>query len=441
MSELANGIYNVFNCLLVTVILARHHYGDRLRPLQRRWTDRGLVLVGLLLVLGTIVRCWRNIVDPQAWDYPMFYAIAKAAVSGRSFYRIEVLRTVFREVRFNAAVPDDWLSWKGIGYWYLPPSALLLAPFGVFSYTTSLTLHYLAQSACLAASAALIHRMAPIAAGWRGRLDTIVLMLAFRPVQDVFQLAQIVFGALFFVTLAFYTIDEQPVIAGIALGVGFLCKHLVLIAAGLTLCIRRYSAALAAAATVGAAMVGSAWVFGAQVFSDYNRYGPSANPAQYYFSGPLNRSLFATIYRTFGVPRDDISLSAALLSPRFALVAGLMTLITAALCWRETRNPAGLPLKMSLILGLALLISPFTLYHTVALILPVFFVLYAHRDRLPVPGWAVIVFIGLQYAFGSIHYAGSFAVLLSTWVCTAAVLLEMTARERRSSAPALSLLP
>lgn len=431
MLEIAKQSYGIFGCCLVTVILIRHQYGDTVRERHRQWIDRGIMLVAVALVVGTIAKCWRNIIIPQPWDYPVFYTVGKAAVSGRAFYRLDVLRDVFSEATSSAPVPSDWLSWKGIGYWYLPPSALLIAPLGLFDYTPSLIIHTITQGAFFVASAVLLHRMTPISNGWRGLLEAVALMLVFRPVQEVFSLAQVVFGALFFLTVALCTIDEKPAVAGVALGVGALYKQLLAVIPALTLCMRKPTAAFGFVAMTTVAVVTSVLAFGVGVFGEYSRYGPSANPARYYFTGPLNQSLFATVYRTFGLPREDFSIGEALLSPRFALPAAILTLLTGALCLRSTRNPAAPHLKMILSCSLALLLSPFTLYHTVTLILPVFFVLYSHRNSLPAPARVIILFIASQYAVGSIQYIGGFYVLLSSWLCIAALLLGMMVHDLR----------
>jgi len=423
--ELGSDLLKIFSCVLVAAMLAKNHYRHRLRDAAHRWVDRCVLVIALPVIFGSVAHCIRNIADPRAWDYPLFYTVAKAAASGQSFYRPDVLRHVFQEVRLSAAVPDDWVR-EVNGYWYLPPSALLLAPLGLLGYTASLTVHYLMQLAFFCGSAVLLQRIAPIRDGWRGLLELIILMLVFHPVQDALSLAQLVFGALFFLTLALWALRDNPALAGVALGVGSLYKHILLIIAALMPLARKRGVATACCATLTIAVIVSALVFGIGAFSDFARWGPSYNPAGFYLRGPLNQSLFPVIYRLVGLPRPDLPLSAAILAPPFALVAGAFTLVTAVLCRREQGNPASAPLKMALLISFALLVYPATLYNTIPLILPVFFLLFAYRNSLPVAPWVTIGFVAIEYALASIKYSGAFLVLLSSWFGVALLLMMLS---------------
>jgi hypothetical protein len=417
--ELAKELYALFGCLLAAAILVKNHYGERWRSRQREWSDAAALLGGLPLVATTLFLCGRNIVNPLPWDYPVFYAVARAVITGQAFYKPDFYPDVLREAPTVAQIPDE--IHRIVRFVYPPPTALLMAPLGVFDYRTSLIAQYIVQGAFLLASAMLLHRLAPVGKGWRGFTETIILMLAFLPVQHAFANAQLAFGALLGVAVALRTIDKDPAVAGIALAIGCLYKQLLLVVVPFAVCLRKLSAAVAFVGTIAAAGLASMLVLGVGVFSDFARYGQSYNPAQSYCG--RNSSLFAMLCEFVGLPGQDLSMMDALLLPRFVVLAGVLLLITAVLSMRTSRTPASLYLKLSLVLSFSLLVFPFMGYYSIALILPVLFILYAYRDTLPVPAWMTIGFIAGQYALVVVPVVGGFAVVLSTWLVVATLLL------------------
>jgi hypothetical protein len=354
--------------VLAVAILARWRY-------QARWSARAraaanAALWAALLVVGalTAVDALANIKWPKPWDFPSFYSVALAAARGLPFYDRQVLTTIQQELARTSGVPSDWLN--EVGYWYLPPSVFILWPLGWLSFKAALALHYAVQAAFLAGSAWLIQRAMRIDNRPSGWASTLLLMLLFRPVQSTISLAQIVFGCLFFLLLSEELLERSGVVAGVSLAAGFFFKHLLVIPAGLMAVSRDRRARLAgwsALVTVAVALLASMAVLGRGIFSAYAANGPGARSPELTVD-PVVQSLLAMLYRALGVMPHG-SLLGIIAFPPFLIAAAILTLATLVLAWRSPDSERRL--RGWLLLCLALLCYPNTLFNTLALLFPV----------------------------------------------------------------------
>ena len=110
-----------------------------------------------------------------------------------------------------------------------------------------------------------------------GLVEMGIVCLAFRPVVEAFTIAQIVFGALFFLVLAFVALPGRPGVAGVYLGVGALFKHLLVIPAGLMLVLGKVRVVAGTLASLAVAGVAAAVVFGTGS-TRFVTFGPSDRP-------------------------------------------------------------------------------------------------------------------------------------------------------------------
>jgi len=406
--------------LAVCGVLARARWDARLGARARRIAD--LMILATLLVVASITAldAVSNVRWPRPWDFPSFYVPARAAAEGRAFYDPAVLAQVQQEVARRAPVPAEWL--QEVGYWYLPPSMLLILPLGFLGFRAALALHYLIQGAFLVGAAWLIHRTTPLLPGGRGFAALLLAVLLFAPVQSSWMLAQIVPGALFFLALAIRRARRSSVGSGLALAVGFFYKHVLLIPAALMTASgdRRVRAAgLVGLAGIAVALVASPLVFGAGIVHAWAANGPGARSPELAVD-PVVQSLLALLYRTFGVAPHG-SLLHIILFPPFLAVAGLLTLGTLAILARRGAAPP--EERLWLLASLALACYPNTLFSTLALLLPVIFGVAYAAQRRGAPFALAAAFVLASYLFAALapHHAGWLSLVC--WGASAAVVL------------------
>ena len=408
-------------------VLARAAWDARLGGRARRAADL-LILATLVAVAGmTALDAVSNVRWPRPWDFPSFYIPARAAAEGRAFYDPAVLAQVQREVARTAPVPAEWL--KEVGYWYLPPSMLLILPLGFLGFRAALALHYLIQGAYLVGAAWLIHRTSPLLPGARGFAALMLLVLLFAPVQSSWALAQIVPGALFFLALAIHRLGRSNVGSGLALTVGFFYKHVLLIPAALmaTGRDRRVRAAgLVAIGGIVAALLASPLVFGPGVVHAWAANGPGARSPELAVD-PVVQSLLALLYRGLGATPHG-SLIHIMLFPPFLALAGLLTLGTLAILSRHTTASPGE--RAWLLASLALACYPNTLFSTLALLLPVIFGVAHAALRRGAPFALAGAFVLGNYVFAALVPQQAGWLSLVCWGASAALVLTSRGAEQ-----------
>jgi len=417
--------------LVACGVLARHHFGARLPPAARRAGD--LLIVLALLAWGGLAAldAIHNVKYPRPWDFPSFYAVAHAAAHGRSFYDPHVLADIQAELARTQNVPSEWLN--EVGYWYLPPSALLLLPLGWLSFRKAMIAHYLVQGLFLVGCAWLMRRRLPLGGGAVGVASALLLLLLFGPVQSTINFAQIVFGCLFFLLVSEALIERSPVASGASLAVGFFYKHLLLIPAMVFLVGRDRRArvmGIAALAGIVLALGASLAFFGRGVIGAYFANGPGARSPELAIDKVV-QSLLALVYRALGATPHG-SLLQIVLYPPFLVVAGALALATLALLWRSAGDARGRRLGFWLVGTLALLCYPNTLISTLALLVPALLLAYAEALEAGWPFALALALVAVVYGVaGALPVQAGWTALL-VWVALAALMV----RGRRTGATA-----
>ena len=384
------------------------------------------------LVAWVVVGAYRNITTPSAWDFPGFYTVARNAFKGSSFYSPEALLQTFTQIQREANIPPDWLG--EIGFWYAPPTALILAPLGVFGYSTALAAHYLVQGALFGGSIVLLHRFFPCVEGPWAWLRWAYSALAFRPVITAFALAQIVFGALFFTVVAMWAARDHPWLAGLSLGVGAWFKHLLLIPAVLSLAVRKSRVAAGALITSVAAGALAGGIFGFGVYREFVTFGPSDRPADLALD-PVIQSLNGFLRRVLDAVPSHPGALGSILYPPYLVIAGLLTAATIVIAWKARRRADETSLVFAFLLVLSLIVYPNTLYNTLPLLIPAFVVLLYRIGDLPLPRPVSVVFVAALYGAVAGRTELGFVSLMLTWLFLAACLATIA---RRTPSPAVS---
>jgi hypothetical protein len=404
--------------LVVGVILWRRKVTD----VPDRWRiafDAAEVLFVAVGVLYVGYIAFRNVVDPNTWDFPVFYTVARNAVSGVSFYDPVELTKTFVAAQAEYGFGSDFLL--ELGFWYAPPTGLVLAPLGLPSYAASLTLNYVIQGAFFVGSLVWMHRTFPLRKGWMGLIEMTALCLAFRPVLEAFRLGQIVFGALFMTVVAASTIRTYPWIAGVALGFGSVFKHLLLVPAILSLAMKKWRVTAGAIVAVLVSGVLAAIAFGPRVYIAFVDNGPSERPAELALDGVIE-SLNAVLRRALNdIPNESGALD-AILYPPYLAVAALLTVVTLVAVYRA-RSDRFVEVGFAAILLLSLVAYPNTLFNTLPLMLPAIVVTLAMSDRLPFDArWTVAVVVA-QFGVVAGHAQLGFLSMVIGWTYLIVCLL------------------
>ena len=143
-----------------------------------------------------------------------------------------------------------------------------------------------------------------------------------------------------------------------------------MIVALLATLLRRLAASLSFVVGLGVAVTASLLAFGTGSFRDFSRYGPGSRPAGGYVDA-ANQSLLAALYRLSGHAPVSPDLIRTVLFPPFVAVAGALAVATTILCRVGRQSELATYLRAALLVSLALLVYPNTLYNTLVVIMSV----------------------------------------------------------------------
>ena len=391
---------------------------------------RAVRLGALTLAAAVLALQGDNIINPKPWDYAPLYLAARAAAEGRSLYSPESLLDSHDQLVDQVDFPSIYLDTVVTPFNPYPPvTSLFTAPLGTLGYRLSLTIHCIAQLLFFAGSVLLLRALAARLGAPIGTAEAFVLALSFAPVLSAFSLAQNVFGALFFVVLWLSLAERRTVAAGAALAAAFPFKPLVLTAGVLSAFAVDRKSAAAFAGGLTALLASAAAVFGPSAFSEYARWG-TAVPF-YHYVEPVTQSLLAVVYRLSGfLPAAGIDASHAF-HPPFLVAAGAIAVVSVWILLRAGSDAASRRLKRVFAVLVALLVYPGSLFNTLPLMLPLFFVLLALSDRLPVrKGW-VVGFVFVEYALVAIRvedgwwFHGAFPAMALAWLFVGGLLMRL----------------
>ena len=391
----------------------------------------GVITLGVVVVGGHV---W-NILKPRPWDYPPLYIAARAAANGNSAYSPQSLRATHDELAEEVDLPAIYIKTVKTPFNpYLPVTLLVTAPLGLLGYRASLAIHLVIHTTFFACGVLLLRSLCADIGRGIGVPAALALGLCYPPVIAAFSLAQNVFGAFFFVTLWLWLAGRNHIMSGVALAAAFPFKHLVLTAGALSALVARVTSTIAFSITVAATCLIAAIVFGPSSFGEYARWG-TAVPF-YHYVEPVTQSLLAAMYRLTSYTPDAWAGADFAFYPPFLLVAGILVAISAGVIVWSPNDAASRQLKRVLVIVIALLVYPGTLHNTMVLMLPVFFVVIALRDDIPVSeGW-VFGFVLVEYLVTALRPGGTwwpyggFLGMVLAWLFLCVILFRMTVLRR-----------
>jgi len=419
-----------FSVALVLVVVVRSLREGTMSRAWKRGADVAIVVGAVIFTALAIVNLVHRLRHYNPWDFPCFYVVAEAVARHLNFYDTQVLIRLQHELARTSGVPSVWLT--EVGFWYLPPTALILWPLAALSYRLALLLHQLVQTGLLVGAAWLMHRRFPLAPGRAGIAMLALLLFAFPPVQTTIDSAQILFGCLFFLLAADELLERAPWASGACLAVAFCFKPLALVPMALWPVGRDRNgkvAALWAFGTLALFLVASGAVFGWRAFDEYWLNGPRARPPELTLD-PVMQSMLSLLYRERGgIPAG--SLVHLVEYPPF-LIASVVLLAVTIVLFRLS-PPAARRERSWLAISLAVLCYPNTHTSTLTLLVPVVLGFRARAQQNGWPaGWTLALFAVVYGLTGFLPLHAGWGAL-ACWL-SAAVLCVSARRAYGSDA-------
>ena len=412
--------------LLTTLLLIGYH----LRAGAAPWIRRAFLGVVALSIAGfgglVVARAAHNVIAPPEWDVQAFWIYAKVAVQGGNFYEPADFHRVAEPLQ-HASIP---LSSTPVftrevldaGFFYPPPTMLLVGPIGLLSLRPAAFCWYVMLGAALVACIVALRRTFFPDGGPVELATVAALVLLYRPTYLTFAFGQTSFLMLL-ALIAFWRTRDRP-LSGVFLAAGTFVKPIFAFFVLYPLLRRNWRAIAVAVATGGVLSAITLVLFGPQVFITYFTSNPVGRAPTWLYTLHENQSLLSAMLR---LAHYDGVHGAPLLYPPFLIAAALIVGLTMWAALRLPRERGALAL--ALMVPAALLIYPQSLDHYAMLLLVPMFYIWTHRAEYELSSGFAVGFLTAEY--GIIRYdLGAIETLatLSVWL----FLLALAFRPVRS---------
>jgi hypothetical protein len=374
---------------------------SKLAPRLRRLYVAGLGVVFLVLVARFVSFAVAAHKNPPVWDFRTFWVYGRVAVTSGRIYDPAALHAVARIFPFDGVWARQVLD---VGFLYPPTGILLFAPLGLFSTPQAAAPYWYALNGVALLLTALVCWHGYLRRySWVGFIAAACFMLAFNPTRWTFIIGQTMIWLLLFVLL--FALDSRPVRRGVWLGLACVIKPLalpLLLEPALRRC---WTELLAAAAVILAAFAGAIALVGAHNALAFFYDSPYARYPGSEVASTVSQGLQGVLLRFFHQQPVHYSLSG---EPVFVAAALLITAVTIAACMRTPSRE----LRISLLIALALLVYPQSLFfYTELLLIPVL-VLWNTTERSTAIAFAIAMFLFT----GPLGLDMYFVATLLTWV-------------------------
>ena len=421
--------------VLTTLLLIGYH----LRAGAEPWIRRAFFGVMALSIAGfgglVVSRAVHNVIAPPEWDVQAFWIYARVAAQGGNFYEPADMHRVAEPLQHVtpplSSEPGFTREVLDAGFFYPPPTMLLVGPIGLLSLRPAAFCWYLILGTALVACIIALRRtFFPDGSGIElGMVAALVLL--FRPTYLTFAFGQTSFLMLL-ALIALWRTRDRP-LSGVFLAAGTLVKPVFAFFVLYPLLRRNWRAVAVAAATGGLLSLITLLLFGPQVFVTYFTSNPVGRAPSWLYILHENQSLLSAMLR---LAHWDGVHGAPLLYPPFLIAAALIVGLTI---WAALRLPRERgELALALMVPAALLIYPQSLDHYAMLLLvPLFYIWTHHAEHELSTGFAVAL---LTAEYGIIRYdLGAIETLatISVWL----FLLALALRPVRSRATEPLLQP
>jgi hypothetical protein len=396
-----------FLLLVVPAMLLAHARWPRLGPGARALVTGALIALALIQGQRTSRQIALAAADPPEWDFSSFWIAGRVAAAGRDFYHPghfdELMGPLDASPEFRAEILN-------VGFWYPPPTMLLLLPIGGLDVAPAARLWYAINGLAIAADVALVWWLFLRSMGWTGLALSAGLVSLMPGTFSTIRYAQSNAIALLFLLLCWH--ERHRMRGGVWLALAAIIKPVAacLVIYGL---IRRRWRMLGGALVAGlASIAATAGFFGWDTTLHYVRSNPLVRLPDYVYTQTVNQSLPAALLRALG---DTPGASNPLLHP---WVFAACVVVVAVSAWRVWRRDVDDRTAFSIVLVAGLLIYPATLVHySMIAILPILS-LWASRGRGPAAPAVVPALAGVVYALAAGDAGAVLPVYLVLWVGT-----------------------
>lgn len=370
--------------------------------------------------LFSIVRS--GVRQPREWDFLCFWLWGRLGASGSDFYTPGAASAFTSGLRLSETFERDILA---VGFWYPPPSMLLMAPLGLTSPELALAGWYLLQAGALLASAWLLQRCFLRELGRTGLFLTLALVLTWPSVRTTFWYAQSHPLVLCLALLALRDLGNAR--AGVWSALAVIVKPYTLLWFGALALLRNGRALKLGALVLLGLCVLTATLFGPREFVTYLLDNPLRRTDIAVHSDPVNQSLFATALR---LTHMESYARHPLVEAQFVVLALSFLGMTGVVVKKLARSAP--EVGFTLALTAVLIVYPSTLSHYSILLLIPLFALWSRRALFP-GGPVAVAALGLvQFALVKVEPLAFWATA-SAWLALVALAYRMLGEHGRAN--------
>jgi hypothetical protein len=366
------------------LLLLLTRYADRWPRWQKVISGSLVMSWSAWLALPIFREARWNIAVPRDWDFLCFWLWGRMAALGVDFY--DPAQTL--AVGKSLAVGDEFSRLiLHNGFWYPPPTMLLFAPLGTVSLHAAMVSWYAVQAGCAALATWLLWKTFLRETSIMGIVAAAALVVTMPPARSTAWFTQTNFMLLLLFVLAVRS--EQRPIAGLYVALGAVVKPYFLLLLAYFLLKRVYKPVVVAGAALLLSVVICGALFGMAPLASFLASNPASRVPGYVVAEPINQSLIGLIVR-----HTSGTLEGSMLGQPVYL--GLATLLALTSVWiaRRARWEYGL----ASFLLLALLLYPATLAHYSLVIIAPLLALWRDRRELPLGAGGIVLLTVVVYA-------------------------------------------
>jgi hypothetical protein len=377
------------------------------------WLSAGFFAWQLARLIST------NLHNIPEWDFNGFWMWGRMGLAGADFYS-PASGPAFAPPGLSEEFTREIVQ---VGFWYPPPTMLLLAPLGLWTEHTAFAVWYAVNLLALLGTVFLLWRLFAPRSGGLGMLLVLSIVLAMPATLQTFEFGQTNFLTLLAVLL--FWRDRDQARGGVWLALGAVVKPYLGFLLLLPLLRARWRQLAMAVGTLAVACTVTGWLFGWQRFVTFLTDNPARRLPPWVHTEMGNQSLSAVLLRRAGPSHASAA--------HLAFLLGAAGLILVTLFLVRKVHKTGLPIAIGLTLSLVLVIYPFTLSPYAAMLLPVLLFVWAGPERLFEARWPALAFAGGVTALSGASRA--FAAHLLAWGLLSLLAAQLAKRERGKGLP------
>jgi hypothetical protein len=328
------------------------------------------ILIGILLatIFIFIYNLFSAMHAVKEWDFMGFYFFGKLGVTSGNFYDPIYSENVFNQLNINSYVSADYISEiVKVGFWYPPPSMLLLFPLGLTDVETASFCWRLFILLSLIISIIFALK---IFLKKGSDLNIILMMLSFFLIFEATSMtldySQTNFLLLLFLLLVIKNIDNWK--SGIFLALAVIIKPIAIIWSLYYVLNKKFKILSIAFVTGTLICAATAIFFGYEQFTQYIVSPPTDRLPDFIYGEKINQSLYSILLKISQFLHLSNFLNIRFISVTLSAILVIMNIFAAFRI--QKHDPL---LAFMSFIPLSLLIYPASLTHYSVLLVPIYF--------------------------------------------------------------------